>query len=60
MEDVFKGRSAKLHSAQSFVASAWSGISKNDIIFQVEESTLFSKLTYRKLKTDGKINIDFI
>lgn len=44
MENLFKGRSAKLHCPKSFVASAWSGISKNDIMFQVEESTLFSIL----------------
>lgn len=50
MENISKRRSPSLYSPQSFVACAWSGILKNDIMFQVEESSLSSILKISKAK----------
>lgn len=50
MENVSERRSTPFHSPQSFVACAWSGILKNDIMFQVEESSLFSILDIESLR----------
>lgn len=54
MENIFKRRSTKLHYPQSFIACAWSGILKNDIMFQVEESSLFSILNIKSLRPIAK------
>ncbi len=38
MENIPQGRGTKFYPFQSFVMSAWSGILKSDIMFQVEGS----------------------